>query len=69
LAYQGVGNGKSRQEAINFALNDIASQISISISSSTTVSKISTNSDYFREVQNIVNTDIAQVSFQNYSIL
>lgn len=69
FAYQGVGYGKNRQEAINLALNDVASKISISIDSTTTVSKITTNSDYIREVQNIVNAEIPKISFQNYHIL
>jgi len=69
FAYQGVGYGQTRQEAINSALNDIASQISISINSSTTVHKISSTTDYSKEVQNIINTEIPEIAFQNYSIL
>ena len=69
FAYQGVGYGKNRQEAINLALSDIASQISISIDSSTTINKRATNNDYTREVKDKIHTEIPQISFQNYHII
>ena len=69
FAYQGVGYGKNRQEAINLALSDIASQISILVDSSTTINKRATNSDYTKEVQSMIHTKIPKISFQNYYIV
>ena len=69
FAYQGEGRGVSRQEAIYSALSNIASQISVSVDSTTIINKKATNKEYSREVKNMINVEIPKISFQNYHIL
>ncbi len=69
FSYQGEGNGKNRQEAIYHALSDIASQISVSVNSSTTINKRATKEDYNREIKNMISIEIPKISFQNYHII
>jgi len=69
FAYKGEGTGKTKEEAIYSALNSIASQISISINSTTIINKRATNQEYTREIKDMINVEIPKISFQNYHIL
>ena len=58
FSYIGIGEGKSRQESILLALNNISSQIMTSVNSSVTIKKRATTDSYSREVAQILKSDI-----------
>jgi len=69
FSYEGEGLGLTKQEAIYSALSDIASQVSISIDSTTTVNKRATMDSYSRDIQNMIHVELPKMVFQNYKIL
>ena len=69
FAYQGEGEGKSREEAIYSALSDIASQISISIDSTTVVNRRTSTEHYSRDIQSMIRVELPKIVFRNYKIL
>jgi hypothetical protein len=68
-AYQGEGEGTTRQEAINVALNSIASQISTTVSSKLKIIKESNNQGYNKDVEQVIYADVNDISFNNYEII
>jgi len=68
-AYEGKGEGATREEAINIALNSIASSISTTISSKLKIYKESGNDSYNRDVEQTIYSDVKDISFNNYTII
>lgn len=68
-AYQGQGEGATRQEAINIALQSVASQISTTISSKLKIIKESNRDNYSKNIEQIINADTIKISFNNYHII
>jgi hypothetical protein len=66
--YYAIGEGKTQEEAKVSALNQIASEISISISSSLQVNKKATQNSYSKEVQSTVNATVEQINFTSATI-
>jgi hypothetical protein len=69
FAYQGQGEGTTRQEAINIALNSVASQISTIVSSKLKITKESNSQGYNRDVEQVIYADINDIAFNNYEII
>ena len=69
LAYQGKGEGDTREEALARALSDISSQIYITIDSELTIRKEATSKSYSREVIDSLKSKVAEVSFGGYDIV
>jgi L-rhamnose mutarotase len=61
--------GYSKQNAIKNALNDIASRINVKISSNFVINRGIHNKKTYNEIYQQINTQISNVSFNNYEIL
>jgi hypothetical protein len=66
--YYAIGEGKTQEEAKISALNQIASEISVSISSSLEVNKKATQNSYTKDVQSTVNATVEQINFTSATI-
>ena len=69
FSYEGIGKGKDRQESILLALNNVAGQITSTISSSISIRKEATEESYLRDIKQTLHSDIAKVNFNGYEII
>jgi len=69
FSYEGIGKGTNREESIILALNNVSSQIMTTVNSSLTIKKRATTDNYSREVEQILKSDIVQVTFNGYQII
>jgi len=69
LYFYATAEGYSKQNAIKNALNDIASRINVKISSNFVINKGIHNEKTYNEIYQQINTQISNVSFNNYEIL
>jgi hypothetical protein len=69
FSYDGIGQGKDRQESILLALKNIAGQITNTINSTTIIQKEATESSYLRYIKQTLHSDIAKVTFSGYDII
>lgn len=67
--YHGVGSGATKEEAKINALNNIASVISVSISSNMEISKKTTTSSYEKEVESNTKASVDKIKFTGVSII
>jgi hypothetical protein len=67
-SYYAVGEGNSQNEAKISALNQIASEISVSVSSDLSVSKISTQGNYSKDVELNVKSSVEKIEFTSAQI-
>lgn len=67
--YHGVGSGSTKEEAKISALNNIASEISVSISSNMEISKKTTTSSYEKEVQSNTKSSVDKIKFTGVTIV
>ena len=69
LYFYATAEGYSKQNAIKNALNDIASRINVKISSNFVINRGIHNKKTYNEIYQQINTQISNVSFNNYEIL
>jgi hypothetical protein len=73
LFYYGVGEGRTKQEAVTNALNEIASKVSVSIQSSfssiTNVNKIGKDTNYIKHITNNVQNKVKKIEFSSYKVV
>ena len=69
LYFYASAEGYSKQEAVKSALNDIASRINVKISSNFVINRGIHNKKTYNEIYQQINTQISNVSFNNYEIL
>ena len=69
FAYTGKGEGTTRQEAIDTALNSVASHISTTVSSKLQIVKKSSVDSYNRSVEQTIYSEVRDIIFNNYKIL
>jgi hypothetical protein len=67
--YYGVAEGSSKKEAKINALNQIAAEISVSVSSSIDISKTSKNNVYSKEVESKTKASIEKIKFTGIEII
>jgi len=69
LYFYASAEGYSKQNAVQNALNDIASRINVKISSNFVINRGIHNKKTYNEIYQQINTRIENVSFNNYEIL
>jgi len=69
FAYEEKGEGATRQEAIDTALNSVASHISTTVGSKLQIVKESSVDSYNRSVEQTIYSKVRDIIFNNYKIL
>jgi hypothetical protein len=67
--YYAVGEGNSLKEAKIDALNQIASEISVNISSSTVIEKVATTNSYKKKMQSKIKSNIQNIRFVDAKVI
>jgi len=69
MYYYAVGQGRDLEESKNDALKQISSEISITISSMTSITKILNDKTYSKTVKDIIKASTNKINFTNIKIL
>jgi hypothetical protein len=69
IYYIGVGEGHSKREAKISALNQISSEISISISSNMKITQLSQNNNFSEKIEQVTKASVAKIDFSGVIIM